>query len=30
VTRGPSMYDQPAYEIGRTESGGWEARRQTG
>jgi nitrite reductase/ring-hydroxylating ferredoxin subunit/uncharacterized membrane protein len=30
VTRGPSMYDQPAYEIRRTESGGWEARRQTG
>jgi nitrite reductase/ring-hydroxylating ferredoxin subunit/uncharacterized membrane protein len=30
VTRGPSMYDQPAYEIRRTESGGWEARRRTG
>ncbi|HEX5825842.1 MAG TPA: Rieske (2Fe-2S) protein [Candidatus Limnocylindrales bacterium] len=30
VVRGPSMYDQPAYEIRRAESGGgWEVRRQT-
>jgi nitrite reductase/ring-hydroxylating ferredoxin subunit/uncharacterized membrane protein len=28
VVRGPSMYDQPAYEIRRVEGGGWEARRQ--
>ncbi len=29
VVRGPAMYDQPAYEIRRSESGeGWEARRQ--
>jgi nitrite reductase/ring-hydroxylating ferredoxin subunit/uncharacterized membrane protein len=28
VTRGPSMYDQPAYDVRRSESGGWEARRQ--
>jgi nitrite reductase/ring-hydroxylating ferredoxin subunit/uncharacterized membrane protein len=28
VARGPAMYDQPAYELRRTESGGWEARRQ--
>jgi nitrite reductase/ring-hydroxylating ferredoxin subunit len=28
VVRGPSMYDQPAYEIRRTESGRWEARRR--
>jgi nitrite reductase/ring-hydroxylating ferredoxin subunit len=26
VTRGPSVYDQPAYEIRKAESG-WEARR---
>jgi nitrite reductase/ring-hydroxylating ferredoxin subunit/uncharacterized membrane protein len=25
--RGPTVYDQPAYEVRRTESGGWEARR---
>ena len=31
VVRGPSMYDQPAYEVRRAESGsGWEVRRQTG
>jgi len=29
VTRGPSVYDQPAYEVRRTEAGGWEARRRT-
>ncbi|HEX8941418.1 MAG TPA: Rieske (2Fe-2S) protein [Candidatus Limnocylindrales bacterium] len=26
VVRGPAVYDQPAYEVRRTESGGWEAR----
>ena len=28
VTRGPSVYDQPAYEVRRAEAGGWEARRR--
>jgi nitrite reductase/ring-hydroxylating ferredoxin subunit/uncharacterized membrane protein len=28
VARGPSMYDVPAYEIRKSDSGGWEARRQ--
>lgn len=28
VTRNPSMYDQPAYDVRRSEAGGWEARRQ--
>lgn len=28
VVRGPSMYDQPAYEIRRAEAGGWEVRRR--
>ena len=28
VTRGPSVYDQPAYEVRRTDAGGWEARRR--
>ncbi len=28
VSRGPSMYDQPAYEVRRAASGGWEVRRQ--
>lgn len=28
VARGPSVHDQPAYEVRRTESGGWEARRR--
>ncbi|MBF8289336.1 MAG: Rieske protein [Chloroflexi bacterium] len=28
VTRGPSVYDQPAYEVRRTDGGGWEARRR--
>jgi nitrite reductase/ring-hydroxylating ferredoxin subunit/uncharacterized membrane protein len=28
VVRGPAMYDQPAYEVRRTEAGGWEARRR--
>ena len=27
--RGPAMYDQPAYDVRRSE-GGWEVRRQTG
>jgi len=31
VVRGPSVYDQPAYEVRPKEGGGWEARkRQTG
>jgi nitrite reductase/ring-hydroxylating ferredoxin subunit len=25
--RGPTVYDQPAYEVRRTDAGGWEARR---
>jgi nitrite reductase/ring-hydroxylating ferredoxin subunit/uncharacterized membrane protein len=29
VVRGPSVYDQPAYEVRRSEGGGWEARRQS-
>ena len=29
IVRGPSMYDQPAYEVRRSEAGGWEARRTT-
>lgn len=28
VTRGPSVYDQPAYEVRAKEGGGWEARRK--
>jgi nitrite reductase/ring-hydroxylating ferredoxin subunit/uncharacterized membrane protein len=28
VLRGPSVYDQPAYEVRQREGGGWEARRQ--
>ena len=28
VVRGPSVYDQPAYEVRRTDAGGWEARRR--
>lgn len=28
VIRGPSVYDQPAYEVRAREGGGWEARRQ--
>ena len=27
VVQGPSVYDQPAYEVRRREGGGWEARR---
>ena len=27
VVRGPSLYDQPAYEVRPREGGGWEARR---
>jgi nitrite reductase/ring-hydroxylating ferredoxin subunit len=30
VIQGPSVYDQPAYEVRKLEGGGWEARRQTG
>jgi nitrite reductase/ring-hydroxylating ferredoxin subunit/uncharacterized membrane protein len=30
VARGPAMYDQPAYEVRRSEAGGWEVRRQAG
>jgi nitrite reductase/ring-hydroxylating ferredoxin subunit/uncharacterized membrane protein len=29
VVRGPSVYDQPAYEVRSGEGGGWEARRQS-
>jgi nitrite reductase/ring-hydroxylating ferredoxin subunit/uncharacterized membrane protein len=29
VVRGPSVYDQPAYEVRPREGGGWEARRQS-
>jgi nitrite reductase/ring-hydroxylating ferredoxin subunit len=29
VTRGPSVYDQPAYEVRAREGGGWEARRSS-
>lgn len=29
VVRGPSVYDQPAYEVRRSERGGWEARRRS-
>jgi nitrite reductase/ring-hydroxylating ferredoxin subunit/uncharacterized membrane protein len=29
VVRGPSVYDQPAYEVRRREGGGWEARRRS-
>jgi nitrite reductase/ring-hydroxylating ferredoxin subunit/uncharacterized membrane protein len=28
VVRGPSVYDQPAYEVRARDGGGWEARRQ--
>jgi nitrite reductase/ring-hydroxylating ferredoxin subunit len=28
VVRGPTMYDQPAYEVRRAEAGGWEVRRR--
>lgn len=28
VVRGPSVYDQPAYEVRRSDGGGWEARRR--
>jgi nitrite reductase/ring-hydroxylating ferredoxin subunit/uncharacterized membrane protein len=28
LVRGPSVYDQPAYEVRVREGGGWEARRQ--
>ncbi len=30
VVRGPSMYDQPAYDVRRAEAGGWEVRRAAG
>jgi nitrite reductase/ring-hydroxylating ferredoxin subunit/uncharacterized membrane protein len=29
VAQGPSVYDQPAYEVRAREGGGWEARRQS-
>ena len=29
VVQGPSVYDQPAYEVRRREGGGWEARRRS-
>lgn len=29
VVRGPSVYDQPAYEVRVREGGGWEARRRS-
>jgi len=29
VVQGPSVYDQPSYEVRRREAGGWEARRRT-
>lgn len=28
--RGPAMYDQPAYDVRRSEAGAWEVRRQIG
>lgn len=28
VVRGPAMYDQPAYDVRRADSGGWEVRRR--
>jgi len=28
VVQGPSVYDQPAYEVRRRDGGGWEARRR--
>ena len=30
VVSGPSVYDQPAYEVRAREGGGWEARRRAG
>jgi nitrite reductase/ring-hydroxylating ferredoxin subunit/uncharacterized membrane protein len=30
VVRGPSVYDQPAYEVRARDGGGWEARRTAG
>jgi len=30
VVGGPSVYDQPAYEVRRADAGGWEARRRPG
>ena len=30
LVRGPSVYDQPAYEVRARDGGGWEARRQAG
>lgn len=30
VVRGPSVYDQPAYEVRARDGGGWEARRKVG
>ncbi len=28
ATRGPTVYDQPSYEIRRTDAGAWEGRRR--
>ena len=28
IVRGPAMYDQPAYDVRRAESGGWEVQRR--
>ena len=28
LRQGPSVYDQPAYEVRARDGGGWEARRQ--
>jgi len=30
VVRGPSVYDQPAYDVRRADGGGWEVRRRAG
>jgi nitrite reductase/ring-hydroxylating ferredoxin subunit/uncharacterized membrane protein len=30
LRRGPSVHDQPAYEVRRSEAGGWEGRRRQG
>ena len=29
LRRGPAVYDQPSYEVRRSEAGGWEARRRS-
>jgi hypothetical protein len=30
VRRGPSLYDQPSYEIRKADGGGYDVRRKTG